>query len=175
MTNPVRFDEPRLHLVLGPVGAGKSTYARRLSSERRAVYLNLDDWMTTLFSPDRPEADVIAWYVARTKRCTTQIWKLATQLSALQQAVVLELGLVQRAHREPFFAMVAASGHRLAIHVLDAARDVRRERVRQRNTERGETFAMEVPLPIFELASDLWQPLDDSECPQHELRFLRTD
>ena len=56
---------PRVHLVIGPVGAGKSTYVRQLVQQHpRAVPLNLDDWMATLFSPDRPvqpDADVMGW------------------------------------------------------------------------------------------------------------------
>jgi hypothetical protein len=29
-----------------------------------------------------------------------------------------------------------------------------------------------VPLPFFELASDLWQPLDDGECDGRDVRFV---
>eukprot|EP01042_Synura_sphagnicola_P016506 gene16506-20882_t len=69
---------PRIHLVIGPVGAGKSTFARQLVQQHRAVPLNLDDWMATLFSVDRPHAaDAMAWYVPRTLRCLAQIWKTA--------------------------------------------------------------------------------------------------
>ncbi len=175
MAEATAFDETELHLVLGHVGAGKSTFSRRLALERRALHLNLDDWMATLFSPDRPVADVIPWYRERTSRCITQIWKLTCQLSALRQNAVLELGLIQRADRAPFFERVAASGQILTIHVLEADREVRRARVEQRNVTRGETFAMHVPPAIFELASDLWQPLEEDECPGCEVHFLRTD
>jgi hypothetical protein len=30
-----------------------------------------------------------------------------------------------------------------------------------------------VPPAIFELASDLWEPLDSSECAGRDVRFLR--
>src|SRR5687768_55420 len=42
----------RVHLVLGPVGAGKSTFALELARSSGAVRLTLDEWMTELFRPD---------------------------------------------------------------------------------------------------------------------------
>jgi uncharacterized glyoxalase superfamily protein PhnB/predicted kinase len=165
----------RVHLVLGPVGAGKSTFALRLAQERSATRLTLDDWMVTLFRPDRPETDRITWYRERAQRCIDQIWKLVQQLAAQRHDVVLEIGLLQRDERQRFYARVDEAGLPLSIHVLDAARDVRRERVSRRNREQGQTFSMEVPLEIFELASDLWQPPERDECEGRDVCFLRTD
>ena len=48
------------------------------------------------------------------------------------------------------------------------------KRVRRRNLERGETFAMEVPDHVFEMASDMWQELDVDECRGRDVRFLPT-
>jgi len=44
-----------------------------------------------------------------------------------------------------------------------------------RNQAQGATFSMVVPPALFELASDLWEPLDESECQEREVVFLRTD
>src|SRR5690606_18269563 len=67
----------RVHLVVGPVGAGKSTFARRLARARAAIYLALDEWMAVLFRPDRPEGDIASWYAERAARCVEQIWRVA--------------------------------------------------------------------------------------------------
>jgi uncharacterized glyoxalase superfamily protein PhnB/predicted kinase len=98
-----------VHLVLGPVGAGKSTFARQLAQQRSALRLTLDDWMTTLFSPDRPQTGLFEWYAPRARRCVEQIWKVALQLTARGEEVVLELGLLRREQREDFYALVAAA------------------------------------------------------------------
>jgi predicted kinase len=137
--------------------------------------LTLDDWMATLFRPDRPETGLLAWYRERAERCIDQIWRVALQLCALGSDAVLELGLLQRDERERFYARVAAAGLPLTVHVLDAARDVRRARVLERNLQRGPTFSTVVPPDIFELASDLWQAPDSDECQGRDVRFLRTD
>lgn len=163
----------RVHLVIGPVGAGKSTYATALARELRAARFDLDAWMASLFRPDRPQgatqAEIIAWYTARVARCIDVIWLQAARTGEAGTDVVLELGLIRRADREPFFAQVDASGHTLVLHLLDAPREVRWARVEQRNTQRGATFSMEVPFAVFEVASDLWEPLDDVETEGREV------
>jgi predicted kinase len=165
----------QLHLIIGPVGAGKSTFARQLGREHAALALNLDEWMARLFRPDRPDSGVMEWYQERTDRCIEQIWRLAIGLLAVGSDVVLEIGLIQHSDRQRFYARVDAAGCKLTIFVLDPAREVRRARVQQRNQVQGDTFAMEVPPHIFELASDMWQPPDEEECRGRDVRFIDTD
>ena len=154
---------PRIHLVIGPVGAGKSTFARALCREHGALRLNLDEWMTDLFRPDRPETSLVEWYVERAARCVEQIWKLTARAIEIGASVVLEIGLIQRRDRERLYRRVDAAGYELVVYALDAPREVRRERVEKRNREKGETFSMVVPPQIFEMASDMWEPPDEAE------------
>jgi len=167
---------PRIHLVIGPVGAGKSTFVRQLVQQHRAVPLNLDDWMATLFSQDRPSspdtADVMAWYVPRTLRCLAQIWKTAEAVLNAGCDVVLEVGLIQQAQRDAFYARMGPWADAVVVYVLDAPRELRRERVLRRNTQQGATFSMVVPPHIFELASDLWQPPGEAECAQRNVVWV---
>jgi predicted kinase len=172
---PLAERSAHVHLIVGPVGAGKSTFAERLALERSAIRLTLDDWMATLFRPDRPETGLPAWYRERAQRCIEQIWRITRQLTARGDEAVLEIGLLQRAERERFYERVREAGLPLAIYVLDAARDVRRARVLHRNLHQGPTFSMHVPPEIFELASDLWQAPESDECEGRDVRFLRTD
>lgn len=162
----------RIHLVVGPVGAGKSTFARELCNEHDAVRLTLDDWMAELFSPDRPEVGVMQWYVERTDRCIEQIWKVTESILRVDRDVVLEIGLIQRHAREAIYWRVDSQGLDMIIYVLDAPREVRRERILRRNEDRGETFSMVVPLPVFELASDMWEPPTPNECEGRDVRFV---
>ena len=165
---------PVIHLVEGPVGSGKSTYAAKLGDEHAAPRLILDEWMATLFRADRPETDVMAWYMERKRRCIEQIWNVASDLIEAGCNVVLELGLIQRHDRADFYSRADAVGYPLKIHVLDAPRDVRHQRVRERNAVQGSTFSMVVPDEIFELASDLWQVPDEQECAQRNICFIST-
>lgn len=155
-----------IHLVEGPVGAGKSTFAAALAERQGGVHLALDAWFARLYGPDRPAAGLRAWYVERKARCLEVLWATALDLVRAGLPVVLELGLIQRQARAEVYRRADAAGVALAVYVLDAPREVRRERVRRRNEERGATFAMVVPEAFFELASDLWEEPDAIECQE---------
>lgn len=165
----------RVYLIVGPVGAGKSTFSRQLCQEKKAVHLALDEWMVTLFRPDRPENGVMEWYVERTQRCIEQIWRTTQRLIEVGTNVVLEIGLIQQHQRLAFYQRVDVTSIELTVYVLDAPRELRRERVLQRNQEKGCTFSMVVPPEIFELASDMWEPLTDEECVGREVHFKCTE
>lgn len=165
--------EGQLHLIIGPVGAGKSTFARSLAQKHRAVLLVLDDWMAQLYGADeRPATSRIAWYLERRDRCLEQIWKVTASLCEVGTPAVLELGLIRRDERAAFYRRVEDAGYALTVYVLDAPREVRRERVMRRNEERGETFAQVVPLEFFELASDMWEPPDEDETRERAIRTV---
>lgn len=163
----------QVHLVLGPVGAGKTTWARAQADELGAAFFDLDDWMARLFRPDRPDTgDRVAWYVVRAQRCVEQIWDVALEVTACGTPVMLELGLVRRAEREAFYRRIEADERSLRITLLDAPRDERRARVLDRNEAQGDTFSMVVPPDVFELASDLWEPPDEVERDRMGIRTL---
>ena len=158
-------------LVEGPVGAGKSTYAGRLAFQRSALFLNLDEWMVTLFRPDRPEADFLAWYAERKERCVEQIWLVAEAAMLANQPVILELGLVQHLARAAFYERLSAAQVEYEVHVLDAPSEERLARVRQRNRERGTTYQMDVSDEVFRLANGAWEAPDETELSSQPIRF----
>jgi len=79
---PWQAPSARIHLLLGPVGAGKSTLALQIARSQGGVRLALDAWMATLFRPDRPAPGLVEWYVERAARCVEQIWALTRALVA---------------------------------------------------------------------------------------------
>ena len=162
----------KLYLIEGPVGSGKSTFAEQLSLQANAPHINLDSWFVTLFRPDRPSSGVIEWYLERKDRCIEQIWDVARRILDANCDVILELGLIQRSSRQSMYTRASESGHELLVYVLDAPREVRRERVRQRNLEKGATFSMEVSDEIFETASNMWEEPDDAECREQNIEFV---
>jgi len=161
-----------IHLIEGPVGAGKSTFAAQLSLTHAAVHLNLDEWMVTLFRPDRPESDFMEWYAERKQRCINQLWRVTCDLVDAGSDAVLELGLVQTSARDDFYRRVDIEGYQLKVYVLETPEDVRRERVRERNKQQGETFKMEVSDEIFELANRAWQAPDAIESRERDIEFI---
>jgi predicted kinase len=134
--------------------------------------LTLDEWMTRLFRPDRPQTRVMEWYVERADRCIDQIWSVTASALEVGTDVVLEIGLIRRHDRDAFYERVDAAAVALSVYLVDAPREIRRERVARRNVEQGDTFAMDVPPEFFELASDLWEPPTDVECAERRIRVI---
>jgi predicted kinase len=154
---------PTLHIVEGPVGAGKTTYATELGRQIAAPPLVLDSWMATLFRPDRPESGLWQWYAERKQRCVSQIMSIARATLDHGHDAVVELGLIRVADRLAIYAELEKEGRAFRVHLLDAPREERWERVSERNRERGTTFSMHVSAEIFDLASDLWEPVSEEE------------
>lgn len=162
----------RVHLIEGPVGAGKSTFGAALAASSNGVHIPLDEWFATLFSPDRPGGDFVPWYVERKERLLGLIWNHSRRILASGRDVVLELGLIQQQPRIQFCRMITNEGFPPHIHVLDAPLEIRRARVQRRNEERGPTFSMVVPDHVFEMASKLWESPDELECEEFEVSFV---
>ena len=100
-----------LHVIFGPQGAGKSTYAKDLARRLPAVGFAIDDWMGRLFGPDMPEPLEFQWMMDRVERCEAQIWSTAAGVLAAGASVVLDLGLMRRSDRQRVAEIAEASDH----------------------------------------------------------------
>ncbi len=78
------------------------------------------------------------------------------------------------AQRECFYDRVDLANHDMKIYVLDAPRALRKERVQQRNLMQGETYSMQVSDQIFDMASAMWEPIDETECRDYIVEFITT-
>ena len=115
------------------------------------------------------------WYIERKARLLDHIWNHAQALLACGLPPVLELGLVQRHSREAFYTRAREAHVELALYLLVACRETRRERVMRRNVEKGPTFSMVVSAPLFEMASDLWEEPDELEIAEHRIARISTE
>jgi predicted kinase len=152
-----------LHLLIGPVGAGKTTYAQRRLSQAPGVFLDVDECMVRLFGEDpRPTEGLVPWYRDRRERCRGLLWDISISTLRCGVDVFLELGLVTAVERHEYYGRASAESLPFVVHLLDAPRDIRRERVEKRNRS-SRAFTQIVPLEFFESASDAWEPPRASE------------
>jgi predicted kinase len=154
---------PAVHLVFGPVGAGKSTYARALASREAGVRFAIDDWMHELFAPDMVSLLDFGWIMARVRRCEQRIRAIAVDVLRTGAPVVLDLGLMKAESRAELRAWAAGQGHAVHDHFVHAPAPVRAQRVRQRNATRGETFSFEVTPMMFAFMEGVFEPPASAE------------
>jgi predicted kinase len=163
-----------IHLIEGPVGAGKSTFAADLARRVAGVHVPLDEWFVRLYSPDRPGSNVVDWYIERKHRLLDLIWNHALNLLSCGTSPVLELGLIRRVDRYSIYDRAKQAEAELLTYVLDAPRELRRHRVSRRNSEKGATFFMVVPDRVFETASDMWEPPETDEIAEQGIQHIST-
>jgi len=165
---------PTVHLICGTLGAGKTTLARRLARETESVRFSLDEWIMQLFGTEAPEPMQFPWWVERAQRCSLQIWALCRQLLSVDRDVILDFGFPTREHRAEYIALARAAGATVKLYVVNADPSLRRQRVRSRNEQRAETFALTVTDGMFAGSESWWEPPTAAELELVELVVLQT-
>ena len=133
-----------IHLIVGNTGSGKTTYATELKRKTKGIVFSIDKWNKTLFLPDKKENNGLEWFLERIDRAEELIMELVQQLENAKTDAILDLGLSKFEHREKFRKFAEINGYELKIHFLDISREIRLERVMQRNREKGATYQFEV-------------------------------
>ncbi|WP_443750077.1 AAA family ATPase [Asticcacaulis solisilvae] len=151
-----------IHMICGPVGAGKTTYALELARRENAIVFSMDDWMRRLFGGDVPDATDMtgidfAWFAERVDRCEDQIWQVVEQMTPAQVNVILDFGFIRLARREKARQRAAQLGLESRLHILDVDFETRRERVTKRNREQGQTYSFETTPAMLDFAERLFE------------------
>jgi len=152
-----------IHLIVGNTGSGKTTYSNELKRKTNGVVFSIDTWNNTLFMADKKPTDGLEWFLERIDRAEQLIMNLVVQLEEAGTDAILDLGLSKFEHREKFRQFANSNGYALTMHFLDVPKNVRLDRVMQRNTEQGETFEFEVSKENFEFMETWFEAPTEEE------------
>ncbi|MEU4424275.1 ATP-binding protein [Actinoplanes sp. NPDC024001] len=127
--------KPTLYLTVGLPGAGKTTLARQLAQEQRALRLTPDEWMAPLFGHN--EADG-----RRSILEGRMIWT-AHEVLRGGASVILDFGCWTSEERYAIRVIAEAAGADFDLRYVALDEPERRARARRRTLESPETsFAM---------------------------------
>jgi len=141
---------PVIHIIFGPLGAGKTTYAHQLSLNENAACFSIDSWMVDLYGPDAPVPLNLQWVMERVRRCENRIWLTAKDVAKRGGNVVLDLGFLKKASRKEFLDLASQEELEVISHFIHASRNTRLGRVLTRNEVKGDTFALVVSPDMFD-------------------------
>ncbi|MXQ09652.1 AAA family ATPase [Alphaproteobacteria bacterium GH1-50] len=132
-------DTPVLHMMCGKIAAGKSTLSATLSQADRTVRIAEDDWLAALFSGQLASGQDYL-------RCSERLQKImAPHVSELLKAgvsVVLDFPANTPQQRAWMRDVIATSGARHQMHVLDAPDAICLARLSARNASGQHAFTV---------------------------------
>lgn len=153
----------KVHIVFGPQGSGKSTYAKKLAQEVKGVHLSIDNWMWKLYGDDLPKSMNLKWIKERVSRCEKLIWELSKDITDSNCEVILDLGFTKREKRKLFLQWIEEHGKDVQLHYISADHSIRRKRVLDRNTIKGDTFSFEVTPSMFDFMEGEFHKATETE------------
>ena len=118
---------PKLIIVCGLPGSGKTTHAKQLEVKLRAVRFCPDEWMDGFC--------VDIWDEGMRGKIEALQWELGQQLLGLGLNVIIEWGTWGRSERDALRVRARELGAAVELHYLSASVDVLFDRLQRRGLE----------------------------------------
>ena len=146
--------DARLILICGLPGSGKTTLAKQLAPAVPAVRLSPDEW--------KHDLGIDYYDEQRRVQLERRLWRLAQELLALGQSVILENGFWAREERDELRLDARRLGVAVELHYMEAPVDELWRRLEIRNEE-GEPGTAPIKREDLEKWSQQFEAPDAAE------------
>ena len=126
-----------LYLMVGLPCSGKTTKAKELETELRAIRLTPDEWQVNLFGHDTLDPD----HDRRHSLIEDMLWQIAARVLSLGTNIILDFGFWAKEERDDYRSRAGKIGARSEIVFMDVEEEELLKRVRMRNESLTNTIA----------------------------------
>jgi predicted kinase len=145
------------HLLFGYLGSGKTTLAKQLELEHRAVRFTPDEWMARLFGDDPPAA-TFPEQAAGILQLFEPLW---TRCLSIGVDVVLDYGFWRRSERDQVRSVVEKLGANARLYRLACPDAEALRRIEARNA--ASHRSLYIAPATYDGLRARFEPLDDDE------------
>jgi hypothetical protein len=145
------------HLLFGYLASGKTTFAKRLEVEHKAVRFTPDEWMARLFGDDPPE-EIFPDKAEAIQELLEPLW---TRCLSLGLDVVLDYGFWRRKERDEVRGLVERLGASACLYRFDCPEDEARRRIDIRN--QADDRSLYLAPATYDALRHRFEPLDADE------------
>ena len=150
--------KPTVYVLCGFIGAGKTTFARKLEARTGAVRITKDEWLIRLVGND-PTIDGYADYDRRIVELSRDV---AFQLVEKGIDVILDEGFWAKDERASMRRRIAGMGAEAVLCYLDTPIETIRERVARRSAD-PPTDSFRISGALLDSYLPYWQPPSEDE------------
>lgn len=147
-----------IYLICGFIGAGKSTFSKKLEEKTGAVRITKDEWSIRLIGND-PTIDGYADWDSKIIGLSRDF---AFYLAGKGIDVIMDEGFWARSERNELKARVESVGAKCVLYYVECPIEVARKRVVGRN-QNSTTDSFEISNEMFDGYLKYWEPLTEDE------------
>jgi predicted kinase len=150
--------QPIVYVICGFIGAGKTTFAKKLEEKTGAVRITKDEWSISLIGND-PAIDGYAEWDAKIIALSRNV---AFQLAEKGIDVIIDEGFWEREQRDKIRKRIEAIGAKEILYYLDTSIETIRERVVERNSNLTKD-SFKIGREMLDNYLKYWQPPGEDE------------
>ena len=147
-----------LYIMCGTVGTGKTTYAKKLEQEGKAVLFSADEWMIHFYGNNVPCED----FEQKLGQCKEMIYRTVEKLLDKGINTVLDFGFWKREERD--YVRKRFSRHKINLVLLDCPRQNLKKRLEERNNNLPE-YAYHITDEMYEIFLSKFEYPTEDENP----------
>ena len=150
--------KPIVYLICGFIGAGKTTFAKKLEEKTGAVRITKDEWSISLIGND-PTIDGFEQWDRKIIELSRDV---AFQLAKKGNDVIMDEGFWEKEERDKMKRKIAAIGAKAALCYVETPIEMMRDRVVGRNNNLTKD-SFKISKEMFDNYLKYWQPPSEDE------------